>query len=562
MKMWKRYSAGLAILAGLTPGVWAQVTPAPIPTPTVPVAPAVVPAAPAAPTNNLWSFLCLSPQQKAACKAKLCASQFGQLLNNAMLPFGALTGGLIPPFCPPFNPANLGPNPASPEEGAAAKIAASEAGAKARAAAVRYLGTVDCYYWPEAQDALITALRTDTNECVRLEAAWALMRGCCCTKEVIVALSETVNGGKRAGGPPEKSERVKDAAAAALSHCLSCYPVVPLVPPSEALPEPKKPPEAPRTPAELPRSVTQTRADREFQLATFYKRVDAMTMEDAVARGRQALEESKKPAPTTAMRPAGRMKEQSLAALFARARGQTPTPETPNHDEMIQTLSPTAAPTKPVAATLEPPVAEDPGRQKGLINFHRTRPLPPSPWSNTPATPQAAAPAASAASPYAAVVAPAGSPHTAPPTTQVAALPAMPYAPPAPMPRPTITPVSYLTMPTEPVMTPPVEGAPAAKVQEWLNVLTQSNYPELRAFAASNLGKANLQTNPEVGAALLIAAQKDGVATVRVACIETLAKLRVQNGSVQATLQDLKADPDAQVRDAAYTALIRIAPAQ
>ena len=37
-------------------------------------------------------------------------------------------------------------------------IQADEAGAKAHRANVRYLGTVDCRYWPEATEGLINAL--------------------------------------------------------------------------------------------------------------------------------------------------------------------------------------------------------------------------------------------------------------------------------------------------------------------------------------------------------------------------------------------------------------------
>src|SRR5262249_24673083 len=147
--------------------------------------------------------------------------------NNTMKPIGALSGGMLPPFCPVASPADLA-KAAQPgnSEGAAAKIKAAEAEAKARRAAIRYLGTVDCNWWPEAEKALIVGLRADSNECVRLEAAWALNRGCCCTKATIAALTETVKGTKELG-PAENSERVKIAAMAALNHCLACLPPEP-----------------------------------------------------------------------------------------------------------------------------------------------------------------------------------------------------------------------------------------------------------------------------------------------------------------------------------------------
>ena len=113
--------------------------------------------------------------------------------------------------------------PADSPEGAAARAKADEADAKARRAAVRFLGTVDCHYWPEAQEALINALRGDRNECVRLEAAFALNRGCCCTKMIIKALVMCVSGSDEDGFPSERSPRVRAVAQAALAHCLECY---------------------------------------------------------------------------------------------------------------------------------------------------------------------------------------------------------------------------------------------------------------------------------------------------------------------------------------------------
>src|SRR5205823_9076076 len=135
---------------------------------------------------------------------------------------GAITGVIIVPCCPTFIPADL-LMPPDGAEGAAARIKADEAGAKKRRAAVRYLGTVDCNYWPEAQDALINSLRADRNECVRLEAALALGRGCCCNKATIKALTLTVEGSREDGNPRENSERVRANAYAALEHCLAAF---------------------------------------------------------------------------------------------------------------------------------------------------------------------------------------------------------------------------------------------------------------------------------------------------------------------------------------------------
>src|ERR1700676_4964140 len=103
------------------------------------------------------------------------------MLNNGLTPISSMSGGLVPLCCPAVSLADLA-KPADSPEGAAARIKKDEIEAKARREAVRALGLVDCHYWPEAQDALINALRADRNECVRMEAAWALNNGCCCNK--------------------------------------------------------------------------------------------------------------------------------------------------------------------------------------------------------------------------------------------------------------------------------------------------------------------------------------------------------------------------------------------
>jgi hypothetical protein len=194
MPMWKKGCLGLALLAGLTPSVWAQI---PLTPPSAGGA-TMLAAPPAAQPTTIWDKLGLSKIQREACKEYMCKTQIGQLMNNSLAPIGALTGGIFGPCCPPFNKEDL-LKPADSAEGAAARIKADEAGAKARRAAVRYLGTVDCHYWPEASDALIGALRTDRNECVRWEAAMALGSGCCCNKATIKALAITVSGSEKNG---------------------------------------------------------------------------------------------------------------------------------------------------------------------------------------------------------------------------------------------------------------------------------------------------------------------------------------------------------------------------
>ena len=200
-------------------------------------APRRLPAAAAAP-QTLWGFFGLSSANIHACIAKLCNTQLGQMANNLITgPVGSISGGFIPPLCPPApTPAQIAALREQAPGGAAAtaaKIKASEADAKARVAAVEYLGTVDCSRWKEATKALINALRADPNECVRYAAARVLNSGCCCNKDTIEALRICVAGEDKDGNPPETSPRVKAAAFGALQNCLVRVP--------EVLPEEVKP---------------------------------------------------------------------------------------------------------------------------------------------------------------------------------------------------------------------------------------------------------------------------------------------------------------------------------
>jgi hypothetical protein len=116
-----------------------------------------------------------------------------------------------------------GCDPPSPAEALAAKIKAEEACACSRRAAVRYLGRVDCHYYPEAEEALIAALRCDRNCCVRLEAAMGLGNGCCCTPRVIERLTMVVSGSEADGNPHETSPQVRFASFNSLQRLLAFY---------------------------------------------------------------------------------------------------------------------------------------------------------------------------------------------------------------------------------------------------------------------------------------------------------------------------------------------------
>jgi hypothetical protein len=143
-----------------------------------------------------------------------------------IMPISAMSGGLIQPCCQGPNKNDLLKPPTS-AEGAAAQVQADEADAPKRRAAVRYLGTVDCRYWPDVSVALKNALRADKIECVRYEAALALGRGCCCNKVTMDALTNAISDAPKDDLPVETSERVREAAMMALNGCLAKVPAAP-----------------------------------------------------------------------------------------------------------------------------------------------------------------------------------------------------------------------------------------------------------------------------------------------------------------------------------------------
>ena len=372
MSFRKTCAAGLLVgVLGSTPTVRAQVPGAPtggaappvagapaavpaVPVAAVPVAaaPAAVPAAAAAP-RTLWGFLGLSKANIHACIAKLCGTQFGQMANNlATGPVGAVSGGFIPPLCPAVpSPAQIAALEQMAPGGAAAtaaKIKASEADAKARVAAVEYLGTVDCTRWKEATKALIISLRADPNECVRWAAARVLNSGCCCNKDTIEALKICVAGEDKDGNPPETSLRVKAAAFSALQNCLMR---VPEVLPEEAGPRPIERERGPVPELEpspglqpLPRERSTMSDGRETHLATslpaagvaapgFEARMRRRTLTQTVNEARQTLVDvSRTTRPPSTLPPGKR----SVFDALIRARQDV--------DAKSRTASPAASP--------------------------------------------------------------------------------------------------------------------------------------------------------------------------------------------------------------------------
>lgn len=202
----------------------------------VPAAAAPAAAAP----SGLAGVMSLLGIGSGKCKKKLCNSGIGKMAGAMLSPLSLATGGMMGGgCCPKINPDDLA-MPADSAQGAASRIQQEEANAAARRAAVKYLGTVNCKYFPEAEGALINALRGDTNECVRMEAAKSLLNGCCCSKKTMAALTITVNGSDKDGHPGEISECVRAIAYLALQKCVCKFVDTSDPKPTEASTDPKE----------------------------------------------------------------------------------------------------------------------------------------------------------------------------------------------------------------------------------------------------------------------------------------------------------------------------------
>jgi hypothetical protein len=249
--------------------------------------------------NTIWARLGISQEQREFCRRKICRTPAGQLIGRLMAPVSAFSGGVIPPFCPtvPSVAELLDPGPV----GAASKAKLDRAGAEERMKAVKYLGTLDCHYWPEAEEALIAALRADRNECVRYEAAVALAKGCCCTCKVIVALSHVVSCSDADGHPYEKSARVRAVAAHALDRCMAncaCsnggLPCLPVMENADEKPKDKE-----KTPEVKEKGKDNEKKDEKKPMAKhgdpeypkeYYTAVARLPREQVLNFGRRALE--------------------------------------------------------------------------------------------------------------------------------------------------------------------------------------------------------------------------------------------------------------------------------
>jgi hypothetical protein len=429
----KKWWLGLAVAAGVSQAAWAQAPAVPGGAAAaapgaaaaggqpgmVPGAPGYADVAPQPPGGMIGNMIKGCEYIKFKCHEKFCNSVLGQMVNNTLKPAGALTGGLIPQCCPPnaVNPADLA-KPADSAEGAAARIKADEAGAKARRAALRYLGTVDCHYWPEAIDALINGLRADRNECVRLEAALALGNGCCCNPKTITALGIAAAGTDEDGNPAETSERVRAAAFVALNRCVDRFPPAPEAgPPPEPVPEPVPGPEPVPPPKPGPEGVppplpkpaaagAAKPAEKEKDKpkvvpAVFYQRVASLPMPQVVAKARKQLHANAVvSAPAGAAHAASAANQGILGMAYNAMTDPTPLPIVEGKAAPgTQPTAEAAGGPKPSAISVTPPAkaAPAPGgagqpHAPSLTPLPAGQPLPILPpgtgASTTPPTPQ------------------------------------------------------------------------------------------------------------------------------------------------------------------------------
>lgn len=511
MKKWKVYGTGLMTVASLCPDVRAQVPVAPAPI--VPVA-----AAPVAPPATLWSFLGLTKDQKEAMKRKCCQTALGQLFGALLTPVRVFSGGVVGNFCPQ-NP-TLADQAKPGPEGMAAKVQADEADAKARRAAVRYLGTVDCHYWPEVQDTLIGALRNDRNECVRFEAAMALGGGCCCTKKTIQALLISATGSNKDEFPPETCERVREAAMASLQHCLACF--------SQEVPAEPKKPEKPEAPVSRPEKPRVQLNGQQVQLTAFYQNLENKTLEQCVQETRQALGDGPGTfSPTTALPTGTRSMFNILANAFAGRPGR--------NGEMVVSVRPsgmengTSQPEPiPLASFSAAPVPQaQPVEKKPLIAAPLTRILSKPVMPATPEPPPVVAQPAVA------------KPQAAPVPTR--AIPLQRLVVPASQPAPVPQQQSRATINPDP--------------EPYLAVLKRSIYPFQREWAVESLAGTDWQNHPEVLQAVLTSAKRDAAPTVRAECVRTLVRKHVATAEAMAVIQELRSDPDPRVVHEAVAAL-------
>ncbi len=107
--------------------------------------------------------------------------------------------------------------------------------------------------------------------------------------------------------------------------------------------------------------------------------------------------------------------------------------------------------------------------------------------------------------------------------------------------------------------------APGTQSQEQtqaMQALRDSPYPAQREWAANTLGTYDWRAHPEVVQVLLSAAQQDAAATVRSACVYSLAHMNAASEPVMSVLYGLRNDGDPRVRQEVDQALVRLGAAR
>ena len=573
MKKW----TGVLLLAGMASLLQAQVPAPPAPAAAAGVAGAAAPG-----------FIEKCQNTFARCKEKFCQTQLGKMVSNGMAPIQTFTGGMMPECCPPLIKEDL-KKPADSAEGAAARIMADEAGAKARRQAVRFLGTVDCHYWPEAEAGLIAALRTDKNECVRMEAAWALGSGCCCTKKTVEALAITVSGSDKDGNAAEKSQRVKNTAYIAIEHCLACFNMKcqgqPAPQPGEKPLEKPKAEILPNTAGAAKLEATPTAAEKPKKPAgNYYDSLD-QSEKEIYEKARKmlddnsisAVEAAKKDhsligivkdafAPSTTTEQDVNGKPQSLQPVASKPqrsggsgiidnlranRASQPMPyqaqtqadqlaaypepsrryQSWRPAQAIEAKAPVHLASRPVDSEPKPVAAPAPAENKqGTVLYHKPPTVPAE-----EAAPKSSKPAEEEAS----------TPEHKPDAAE------------------DVKPVSgeEADEPSSKAVQPPLDVS-TDNVPQMISTLQQSVQPEHREWAAFHLGTVDARKHPEAVSALVATCRRESVPTVRARCVRSLADLNAGTPEVVALLQSLKADASPKVRQEVHLALTRLLSSQ
>ena len=118
-----------------------------------------------------------------------------------------------------------------------------------------------------------------------------------------------------------------------------------------------------------------------------------------------------------------------------------------------------------------------------------------------------------------------------------------------------------MTAPPSPAAPPPAAAMPTAA--QMLQMLSESDFPSQREWAAEQLAALNWRVRPEVAQGLVTAAKGDPAPMVRACCVRSLMKMQANTVPVVTAVQELKNDADPRVRDAVGEALAAfgVAPA-